>query len=363
MLTLSVEVTRMKLRPPAVPLITVDPYFSVWSMADKLTDDVTKHWTGKPNTMVGTAEIDGVSYCFMGDAKQEDLPALKQTDLSVNALSTTYTFEGAGVVLTARFTTPVLPQDLYLFSRPITYLKLTAKSLDGKKHSVKASIKVSEEICLDLKGQMEVVTDTVDVASGIKTVKMGSVGQPVLEKAGDDLRIDWGYFYLSVKAADSNVSVIKKADDDSMNFVCADASFDTDSETSSLFAFAYDDIDSMVYFGEKLKAYWRKDGETIEQAIAKAFGEYDVLVAKCDTFSDDLYLKATVSGGEQYAQLLELSYRQVVAAHKLILDTNGDALYISKECFSNGCAATVDVSYPSIPMFLYYNPELVKAMA
>ena len=39
-----------------------------------------------------------------------------------------------------------------------------------------------------------------------------------------------------------------------------------------------------------------------------------------------------------------------------------DSLYISKECLSNGCAATVDVSYPSMPMYLYYNPALVEAM-
>lgn len=99
----------MRLRPPSVPLITVDPYFSVWSPADRLTDTPTVHWTGKPNTIVGTAEIDGTTYRFMGKKNRaDDTPALTQTSRDCDTFTTSYTFEGAGVILSLTFSTPLL---------------------------------------------------------------------------------------------------------------------------------------------------------------------------------------------------------------------------------------------------------------
>ncbi len=347
----------MKMRAPAVPLITVDPYFSVWSEADKLTDNDTRHWTNKSNKIAGVLSVDGEEYCFMSTV--DGMKYMEQKALDINALSTEYVFTNSKVELSLRFTTPVIPYEMDLLSRPVSYLKASCRAIDGSKHDVRIKIHASEELCLNEKGQMPVTVSEVEIGNGIKAMKMGAAEQNILNKLGDDVRIDWGYFYLAIRGEDSKTCTCKPCVSDEMSYITVSADI---SEKSALIAFAYDDIESLIYFGEKLKSYWNKDGKTIETAIAEAYADYELCMAKCDAFSADLTAKANASGGEKYAEMLSLAYRQIIAAHKVVIDKNGELLYISKECFSNGCAATVDVSYPSIPMFLYYNPELVIGM-
>ncbi len=361
----------MRMRPPATPLITIDPYFSVWSHSDTLTND-TCHWTGKSNAMVGLADIDGTDYRFMGVG---DEPTMTQTSFDMDALSTVYVFEAAGVCLTCTFTSPVLLSDLNLLTRPVSYLHTKVVSLDGKAHKVTLSVSASEELCLNYRGQYDVETQPV-FFEGIAGVKMGSTKQPVLEKKGDDIRIDWGYFYLTTDADNAVVSATtvevpiadiapeeaKRTNKPDMTFVTVAVPLSTKKNSECLFAFAYDDVKSILYFEDQLTSYWNKDGKAIDDAITEAFADYQTVKTACDDFSLRLFADAVKAGGEKYAELLELAYRSTIAAHKLVLDKNGEILWVSKECHSNGCAATVDVSYPSIPLFLLYNPELVRGM-
>lgn len=344
----------MRLRPPSTPLITIDPYFSVWSSTDKLTDSVTNHWTGYANTINVYANIDGTLYRFVG--ADADVPAMQQIKSDSDAFSSVYVFSAAGVELTATFTSPLIPTDLELMTRPVSYLEVITRSTDGKKHSVKVSVKVSEEICLDIKGQYPVVTEKLYIDS-CETAKMGSSVQEVLAKDGDDLRIDWGYFYLT---GDSK-STASFENKDGMTFACVESS-ELKSYDSYLVTFAYDDIASIKYFGKNLKSCWNNEGKTIEEAISEARNDYNDTLTNCREFAEKMYIDSVKAGGEKYAEILQLALRQVISAHKAVVDETGDLLFISKECYSNGCAATVDVSYPSIPFFLLYNPELVKGM-
>lgn len=347
----------MKLRAPATPLITIDPYFSVWSFKDELNGGETVHWTGKPNAVTGVLQLDGREYLFMGDRK--NMGKMAQTGCKINAMSTMYTFEVESVELKLVFTSPLLLDDLKVLSRPVSYLKAQVRSLDGRPCNIKINLYVSDDLCVNNRDEQETGGELLAMENEVVCARMGSTSQQVLNRAGDDVRIDWGYFYLAAKYGCPEIRIRKQGEATELE---ASAVLDTAGQDHALFAFAYDDIYSIQYFGQNLKGFWTRESEDIKEIIGRAFDQYDDIMSRCSLFSEELYKRAAASGGSKYAELLLLAYRQVIAAHKLCAGKDGELLFISKECFSNGCAATVDVTYPSIPMFLLYNPELVKGM-
>ncbi|MBR5632592.1 MAG: DUF4965 domain-containing protein [Clostridia bacterium] len=346
----------MKMRPPATPIFNIDPFFSVWTEESVLKNTV--HWTGKPNTMHGRVFVDGTEYHFLGknmwtcdDCREAVNMTVESTE--IDAYSTVITYTNEFIRLTLHLTSPTLVDDLYYASRPVAYAKVAWESIDGRDHDVKVRFTVTEELVLNFKSESRALAEVVGI-DGLTTVKMGNGEQKVLNRSGDDMRIDWGHMYVSVKGEGKIGQIVY----DGMYAITLEA----DVKNEALFLFAYDDTYSIQYFGENLKAYWKHDGKTIESAIAEAAEDYSEVLARCNAFSDKLKSEATEKGGEKYAELLMLAIRQVMAAHKLVVDNDGNYLFISKECHSNGCAATVDVTYPSAPLFLLYNTELLKGM-
>ena len=113
------------IRPPAVPLVSVEPHFSVWSAADRLYDRDTTHWAGAAQPLTVLLDADGETYrlCGRGRGKAVEVPVLPQTGCRVGATVTSYRFaDGRGLVAEVDFTTPRLTDDLDVFSRPVAYV-------------------------------------------------------------------------------------------------------------------------------------------------------------------------------------------------------------------------------------------------
>ena len=174
------------LRPPAVPLVAVDPYFSIWSPADRLTDAATVHWTGRPHPLNSLVRVDGEPFRIMG-ATPADTAAMPQASLAVHPTRTVYTFADRRVRVTLTFLTPALPWDLDLLSRPITYLNWDIVSSDGKPHQVQLYVDCGAEIAVNTAEQP--VGLDYPVVEGLAVARMGTADQPVLARRGDDVRI------------------------------------------------------------------------------------------------------------------------------------------------------------------------------
>ncbi len=332
------------LRPPAVPLVACDPYFSIWSPADRLSDADTVHWTGKPHRLSSQVRIDGVAFRVMG-AEPKETPALPQQKLTVWPTRTVYEFAGAGVALTLTFLTPSLPDDLDVLARPVTYLTWDVQAADGKKHDVEIQFAANGELAIN--DQKQAVEWSQVKVGGLAAWKAGSKEQPVLEKKGDDLRIDWGYFYMATEGA-----VGKEP---------GTATWKLSTPGSCRLILAYDDGYSIQYMRQNLRPYWRRHGWEAAELLAAAAKDYGALARRCAAFDAELMADLTKAGGEQYAALGALAFRQCFAAGKFVADANGQPMSFCKENHSNGCISTSDVFYPMSPQFLLFGPTLTKS--
>ncbi len=382
--------TLAPMRPPSVPLVAHDPYFSVWSAADHLTDNGTQHWTGKPNTLSALVRVDGKTYRVMGvdgpGRSQQATPALEQKRVEVLPTRTVYEFSGAGINLGLTFLTPSLPDDLDVLSRPLTYIEWSAASADGSQHEVAVYFEASADLVVNTLDQP--VQSARYMVDGQPVLRMGSREQPVLAKRGDDLRIDWGYLYLTSDNPDGVSAAIVLRPQARAGFMLNGQLPASDDFAERLqgrrgngevlamavglgrvgtpavqryMMLAYDDLYSIEYFERRERAWWRRKGADAADLLRMGRRDHDSLLKRSQAFDNELMADLRKVGGEPYARLGALAYRQTLAAHKLVADIDGTAMFFPKENFSNGCIATVDVIYPSAPFTLLFNPLLLKA--
>ncbi|MBX3253053.1 MAG: DUF4965 domain-containing protein [Chitinophagaceae bacterium] len=526
------QVSSQSFRAPAYPLITHDPYFSIWSFTDQVNASPTKHWTGKDQPLIGILKVDGKFYKFLGDIekvydavvpasdekpydmmyietepqgnwttinyddkdwqkgaapfgddgsgvktlwKSHDIWARRTFDISeltadklflklhhddnvevylngqkvyehtgwtnkfiylpvseeiknklmkgknvlaihvvntaggawldagivkeaknttsrllqqaehknvtIDATQTTYTLTCGPTDLELAFTSPLLAKNIDLLARPVSYVSVKVKSNDGAPHD--ASLYFGASTSLAVNASSQTVVANGYTSDQLSILKAGTKEQPVLQKKGDDLRIDWGYMYVALPAKDRAVQYITPAKSAFNAFLNDTYRFNTGSVegtqlmlnsvislgrvgnevVNKIMMIGYDDLYSIQYFGQNLLPWW-KDGKntTIEKELSKAYTDYGQIIIRCKEWNTKLYNDALKAGGEEYARLCVLAYRQSIAAHKLVKSPQGELLFMSKENYSNGSINTVDITYPSAPLYLAYNPELLKGM-
>ena len=305
----------------------------------------------------------------------------KQQNVELNATQTIYQFSCGNVDVTATFTSPLLMDKLDILARPVSYVSYKVQSNDEAEHEVDLYFGASSNISVNSSEQK--ILAQKYTSNNLNILKAGTVEQPVLEKKGDNIRIDWGYMYVAVPESAPAIQYISTADKALLPFA---SSGEVPSQESAdgkslvlntivplgkvgntakeqFFMLAYDELFAVQYFNNNLKPWWKLDAsDTMEEEMALAAADYPEVIKQCKAFDEKLYQDLVAAGGKKYADLCELAYRQSIAAHTLVKSPQAKLLFLSKENMSNGSINTVDVTYPSAPLFLVYNPELLKGM-
>jgi hypothetical protein len=356
---------------------------SVWSESDRLNDATTKHWTKHDHSLVSLIRIDGKTYRLMG-AEPAGAPAFAQKSVQVLPTRTIYEFEQAGVHVTLVFMEPALPDDLDVYSWPLSYITWYVRSCDGGQHKVQIYDSTSSQLAVN--NPVELVEWSRQTAGDLTLLRVGTQAQPVLGSCGDDHRINWGYAYAAAPSGLSRAAIgaaavletsfagkggLSAADDTRMPRAVRDAepvlafAFDLGSvgeqSVQRQVIVAYDELFAIKYYGKRLLPYWARNGLKIAQLLQTASRDYEKLLARCRAFDKELMADMTKVGGEKYAQITALSYRECVAANGLAADANKQPLFFTKENTSNGDIATVDVFFPMDPIWIFLSPSLAKA--
>jgi hypothetical protein len=303
-----------------------------------------------------------------------------QVSVVMTATQTKYEFLCGAVILKLSFISPLLTDELNLLSRPVSYIKFTTSATDGGTHHLRIFFSASANLSVD-QGDQKTGSGSVKTENDLQIGKIGSQAQHILGKKGDDLRIDWGWLFLC-GSADKDLHIGAGSEKKTLQqflHMQVTGSGESDEAKSqaltALFEFqqgpvssdkklllAYDDSYSIEYFHEKEQAWWKKEGGGMEKLLIKAMTDYKLIKSRCEAFDRQLYQDAGQAGGEVYAKLCVAAYRQSLAAHKLVRGPENLLLFPQKENFSNGSIWTVDVTYPSAPLALVYNPDLLKGM-
>src|SRR5208282_3694541 len=174
------------------------------SEADHLNDATTKHWTRHDHSLVSLIRIDGKTYRLMG-AEPKTVPAFTQKSVEVLPTRSIYEFEEAGVHVTMTFMEPALPEDLDVYSWPLSYITWSVRSCDGGEHKIELYDSTSSQLAVNT--TKELVEWSRQTAGDLTLLRAGTRGQNVLGSCGDDHRINWGYAYAAARSGLSRAAI------------------------------------------------------------------------------------------------------------------------------------------------------------
>jgi hypothetical protein len=385
------------IRPPAVPLAVRGPYLSTWLPATELPGTWQQFWTGHTTAMGGIVRIDGTSYMFMGAPTIVlDVPngnngnpstvqgfeqALDQTLLEVTPTRSRFHLQGGGVGLVVEFLSPVEIADQRRQSIPMSYILMTASSMDGKAHDVQLYVDISGEWTSGDDSQV-ITWSPAQVPYAGGTLQAWAVTlqdqQPLTERGQ---LAAWGSVVWATPSAaaltyQSGQDIVVRA-----QFVNSgeltngnDTNYRAISNAWPVFGFSVDlgtvtaaavttevsigqvRTPAVSYLGQDLQPLWTSYFASWPDMLGFFHADLPAARGRADSLDAQITSDARSAGGMPYAGLCAIALRQAYGGTELVAGPGGEPWAFLKEISSDGNVSTVDVVYPASPAWIYTDP-------
>ncbi len=383
------------IKPPAVPLITRAPYMNTWLRESTALapGHWPKYWNGAVKAITGIAYIDNQPYLFLGAPSVPKIANLMtQTALNTTPTQSTFTFNGGGVKLTVNFLSPVEAKDLRRLSMPLSDIITTAQSSDGIQHTVTVYYDISGEWAHGDSNQLikwapETIGRSADGSSTPGTLSTWTVtpnsptvfnqvndypswgtmlfatetsGSLTTQSGGDGaVRSQFAGFGQLTNANDTNQP--RAINNNYPVFAFSNAFGAVGAATTRPFTLLLGHVrdPAINFLGKGVPSLWRQYFPAYENMLAFAYNDASAAISRANTLDTSITNAATAFGGPHYAAIAALTLRQAFAGTELTGTTSNPYLFV-EEISSSDNVSTVDILYPSMPAFLYANPELVR---
>ncbi|TVY81710.1 Glutaminase A [Lachnellula suecica] len=395
-------------RPPAIPLAVKSPYLSSWLPVGKdggaggtLAGTWPQFWVGGNTGWTGLIKVDGKSYTWMGNPRINNVfpPNVDQISFEYTSTRSTFMMNVENkILMNVTFVSPTTPTDLRRQSVIGSYLEVTVASADRQSHNVQLYTDTSAEWAAAGNGnKLAQASNPLSFISvpcfsnqnGIASHRFWLQQQSEFNQdvdGNDDA--DWGYWYYSTAATasmtyesgtDQNVrqhflSTGKLQNTEDTNYrainndwpvfgLANDLGNVGDDGITTLYTIVHAQQNAISFNGAGGKtvsvpslwtSYFRSDADLVNffhNDYVNEVGAVDHAIAH----------DALAAGGQDYLTITSLSVRQAFAGVQLCGTIDKPYLFL-KEISSDGNLQTVDVLFPSIPIFLYANPILIKYM-
>jgi hypothetical protein len=382
-----------------VPLAVRGPYLSTWLPATTLPGTWQQFWTGHTTAMGGIVRIDGTAYMFMGDPTivlsvpngnygspstvQGFEQALEQTLLEVTPTRSRFHLQGGGVGLIVEFFSPIEPADVRRQSIPMSYVVITAQSLDGQSHDVQLYADISGEWTSGDDSQVITWAPYSDSSLRAWTVQLQNQ-QPLTEQ---DQLAAWGTIVWATPAV-SNLSyqsgqdivvrgqvvssgVLTNSNDTNYRAIqdnwpvfgfCLDLGHVSGSAVTVPLSIGQVRTPAVSYLGQNLQPLWTSYFASWQDMTDFFHADLPAAIGRADALDAKISGDAQAAGGTAYAGLCAISLHQAYGGTELVAGPSSTPWAFLKEISSDGNVSTVDVVYPASPAWTYADPGYLSLL-